>query len=196
ASSPDRKPGPKPVATACAGPGLELTTVDRNPLAHADEAVSTLVAVSSAAAVVAHRQLDLPVAVADEHLGVLRARVLERVRESFLDEPVGGEVDAGRKLLRIALDPQVDGEPGLARVLDELVEVGEARLRSKRGRLLGAPQHADHPPHLRERLASRLLADEQRLPFLPLVDPQEAPRPRRLHGHDADAVSDAVVHLA
>src|SRR5207237_6742494 len=98
-------------------------------------AVSPLVAVASAAAVVAHGQLDLPVAVADEHLGVLRARVLERVRESFLDEPVGGEVDARRELLRIALDPQVDGKPGLARVLDELFEVGEARLGSESGRL-------------------------------------------------------------
>jgi hypothetical protein len=36
----------------------------------------------------------------------------------------------------------------------------EARLGSQRRRLLGAPQHADHPPHLGERLAPRLLDDE------------------------------------
>src|SRR6266498_887243 len=95
-SSLDREPGAQAVAASGAGAGLELAAVDRHALAHADQAVSALVAVAAAETVVAHGQLDLPVAVPDEHLGVLRPSVLEGVRQALLDEPVSGEVDAGR----------------------------------------------------------------------------------------------------
>src|SRR5207244_5256143 len=87
-SSCHREPGAKPVAALRSRTGLQLAAVDRDSLAHPDEPVPASVAVSVAAAVVAHRHLDVPVAVADEHLGVLRACMLERVREAFLDETV------------------------------------------------------------------------------------------------------------
>src|SRR5437763_3147952 len=195
-SSHDRKPRAKPVAAARPRSGLELAAVDGHALAHADEAVSTLVAVAPARAVVAHGELDVPVAVADEHLRLAGSRVLQRVRQALLDEPVLGEVDSGRQLLRRAFDAQLDRKPSVACMLDELVEVLEARLRGEGRRLFGPAKDADHPPHLRERLAAGLLDDQQGLTLLLLVRPEQPPRRRGLHGHHADAVADDVMQLA
>jgi hypothetical protein len=39
-----------------------------------------------------------------------RPRVLERVRERLLDNPEGGQVDAGGQLGGLALDAKLDGE--------------------------------------------------------------------------------------
>src|SRR5919201_7100442 len=195
-SSHDRKPRAKPVAAAYPGSGLELAAVDRYALAHADEAVSALVAAAPARAVVAHGELDVPVAVANEHLRLMRPRVLEAVRQALLDEPVRGEVDPGRKLLGRAFDAELDRKPRFACLLDELVEVLEARLRGEGGGLFGPAEDADHPAHLRERLAAGLLDDQQGLTLLLLVRPEQPPRRRSLHGHHADAVADDVVQLA
>src|SRR5919201_4775307 len=195
-SSHDRKPRAKPVAAAYARSGLELAAVDRHALAHVDEAVSALVAVAPARAVVAHGELDVPVAVANEPLRRMRPRVLEAVRQALLDEPVRGEVDPGRKLLGRAFDAELDRKPRFACLLDELVEVLEARLRGEGGGLFGPAEDADHPAHLRERLAAGLLDDQQGLTLLLLVRPEQPPRRRSLHGHHADAVADDVVQLA
>src|SRR5205085_9609065 len=195
-SSHDREPCAKPVAAAYAGSGLELSAVHRDALAHADEAVSTLVAVAPAWSVVAHGEFHVPVAVADEDLRVVRPGVLDGVRQAFLDEPVRGEIDTGRKLLRCAFDPQLDRKPRLARLLDELVEVLEARLGGERGGLFGPAEDADHAPHLRERLAAGLFDDEQCLTLLLLMRAEQSPPRRGLHGHHADAVADDVVQLA
>src|SRR5438128_2144945 len=192
----DRQACPQRIAALGPRACLELAAVHGDPLAHADEAVSALVAVAPTGAVVHDRQLDVAVAVADEHLGVRRARVLERVREPFLDEPVGGQVDTGGKRYRLSLDAQLHREPGLARLHDQALELLEGRLRGERGRLLGPPEDADHPPHLRERLTARLLDDKQGRAFLLLVGLQEPPDRGGLHGHDADAVADDVVELA
>ena len=67
---------------------------------------------------------------------------------------------------------------------------------AERRRLLGAAQHADHPPHLGERLATGLLDDLQRLAFLVLVRLEQPAHGRGLHRHHADAVADDVVQLA
>src|SRR6266545_6618113 len=192
----DREAGVKPVAAPRAGPGLEFSAVDRHALAHAHEPVAALVAAAVAGAVVAHGHVDTPVAVADDHLRVLGTGVLERIREALLNQAVRGEIDAGRKLNGRALDPQFNRKSRFTRVLDELVEVLEARLGGQGRRLLGVPQHADHPAHLCERLAPRLLDDEQSLAFPRLVRAEQAPGRRRLHGHHADAVPDDVVQLA
>ena len=72
----------------------------------------------------------------------------------------------------------------------------EARLRSESGRLLGPPQHANHPAHLGERLPAGPLDDEQRLALALLVGSQQPSHRRRLDGHHADAVTDDVVKLA
>src|SRR5438034_800270 len=192
----DRQACPKPVPALRPGARLELAAVDGDPLSHADEAVSALVAVAPTWAVVAHRQLDAAVAVADEHLGVCRAGVLERIREPLLDEPVGGQVDTGGKLYRLSLDLQLHREASLTRVLDQALELLEGGLRGEHGRLLGPTEDADHPPHLGERLAARLLDDEQGRVLLLLVGLQEPPDRGGLHGHHAHAVTDDVVELA
>src|ERR671937_64382 len=192
----DRQARAKPVATLRPRAGLELAAVHGDALAHADEAVSALVAVAAARTVVAHRQLDVAVAVANDDLGPLRPGVLERIREPLLDEPVSGEVDAGRKLSRGAFDPQLHREPSLARLLDQPLELLETGLRGERGRLLGPAEDADHAPHLRERLTARSLDHEQSLPLALLVGLQEPPDGGGLDGHHADAVADHVVELA
>src|SRR5438128_9053352 len=93
-SSCDREPGTKPVAAPRSRTSLQLAAVDRDALAHPDEAVPASVAAAGAAAVVAHRQLDVPVAVANHDLRPQRAGVLEGIRQALLDEPVGSQVDA------------------------------------------------------------------------------------------------------
>src|SRR5919201_6211727 len=129
----DRQARAKPVATLRPRAGLELAAVHGDALAHADEAVSALVALAPAWTVVAHRQLDVAVAVANDDLGSLRPGVLERIREPLLDESVGGEVGTGGKLYRLALDAQLHREPRLARLFDPLLELVEGRLRGERG---------------------------------------------------------------
>ena len=87
-------------------------------------------------------------------------------------------------------------EPGLARLLDELVDVLEARLRDERRRLLGPAQHADEAAHLGERGAAGLLDGLQRLALALLVLAQQPPHRRGLHRHHAHGVADDVVQLA
>src|SRR6185312_11472160 len=72
----------------------------------------------------------------------------------------------------------------------------ETRLGRERRRLLGTPEHTDHPAHLGERLASRSLDDEQGFALSLLIGPEQASHPRSLDGHDAYAVTDDVVELA
>ena len=122
--------------------------------------------------------------------------MLDRVRQALLDEPVGSEVDACRKLHGIAFDPELDRQAGLASLRDEPLDVLEARLRCERRRLLGAAQDADEASHLGQRLASRLFDDHERLPLALLIRPEQAAHAGRLDGHDADAVADDVVQLA
>ena len=149
-----------------------------------------------ARAVVADGQLDVAVVVANEHLGVAGPRVLERVRQTFLHEPVGREVEAGRELHRVAFDLELDRQARLARLRDEPVEVLEARLRRESRCLLRPAQHADEPAHLGQRLAPGLLDDLQRLALALLLRLEQPAHARRLDGHHADAVADDVVELA
>src|SRR5262249_25456575 len=90
-------------------------------------------------------------------------------------------------------DLQVVGEPGVAHLRDQAVEVLQARLGGACRSLLRAAQDADEAAHLGERLAAGLLDDEQRLALLLLVLLQQPPHCRRLDGHAAHAVTAAVV---
>ena len=89
------------------------------------------------------------------HLGVRGAGVLERVGQRLLDDAVGGEVDARRQRPRLALDAQLDREPGGA-------ALGRRARRARRAPAAGASsaavvgraQHAEHPAQLGERLAA------------------------------------------
>jgi hypothetical protein len=186
----------QPVASTRQRAALEHAAVDGDALPDAEQPVPAAVAAADSVAVVADGHLDVPVDVADGHVRLRRLRVLDRVRQAFLYEPVRGHVDSRRKLHRLAFDQQLDGQAGLARLGDELVDLLEARLGGERGRLFGPAEDADHSPHLGERLAPGLLDDEQRLELLLLVGPEQAAHGRCLHGHHADAVPDDVVELA
>ena len=54
--------------------------------------------------------------------------MLERVRQRLLDDAVGGEVDARRKLDGSARHFHVDGQARLAHLLEEPVELSKPRL--------------------------------------------------------------------
>jgi ABC-2 type transport system ATP-binding protein len=158
--------------------------------------VATAVTVAHPGSVVADDHLDHAVAVLDDDLGLRRTRMLDRVRQTFLNEPIGGEVDSGGKLVRLAFDAQVDRETSLARLLDEPTDMLQARLRCECRRLLRSPQHPDHAAHLGKRLASRSLDDQKRVALTLLVRSKQPPHAGSLHRHDADAVPNDVVELA
>ena len=70
--------------------GLELAAAEGDALAHADAVPAAVVRVL-VRAVVRHFDLDILARVADGDPGMSRARVLERVRQCLLHDPVGGE---------------------------------------------------------------------------------------------------------
>ncbi len=72
----------------------------------------------------------------------------------------------------------------------------EGRLGRERWRLFGAPEDTDHPPHLRQRLASRLLDDKESLALALLLGPKQPAHRGGLHRHDADAVADEIVQFS
>ena len=96
----------------------------------------------------------------------------------------------------MALDVEVDGQPGFPDGADEDVERLHARLGSELRDLVLLAEEADEPAHLGERLASGLFDRLERLPLALLVRVQEPPHGSGLHGHDADGMGDHVVQLA
>jgi hypothetical protein len=88
--------------------GLERAAVECDPLAHSDQAVSGAVdADRPAVAVVDDVELERALPVADGDLGGGASCVLDHVRQCFLHDAVGGEVDPGRQVHGLALDPQL-----------------------------------------------------------------------------------------
>ena len=146
--------------------------------------------------VVEHLELDVVAAVANRHPRLRGPRVLERVRQRLLHDPVGGEVDAGRQRPRLALDRELDGQADAAHLLDQRVELCKAGLRPERGLAVGAAQQAEHAPKLAERLAPRARdRDEGLARTVGIVLEQRLAR-LGLHHHRADAVRHDVVQLA
>ena len=73
-------------------------------------------------------------AVADGHLGVGAAGVLDHVRQRLLDDPEGRELDSLRQRSRLALDGQLHLHPARPRLLDQLVEVRRGSVAAPAGR--------------------------------------------------------------
>src|SRR4029453_5001981 len=93
--------------------GFDRAAVHRHALAHTREPVTAgAVLALRRPPVVRDLEVDGVPAVADGPPRVRGPCVLDRVRQRLLDDPVGGEVEAGRELDRVALDCQLDGEPG------------------------------------------------------------------------------------
>jgi hypothetical protein len=80
-------------------------------------------------AVVLDRHFELAVSVAQVDSRTRCLRMPERVREPFLHDPVGGEVDARRELGALSAQPQLDVETGAAHIVDKALDLAESRLR-------------------------------------------------------------------
>src|SRR4051795_4147934 len=88
--------------------GLELAAVQGHPLPDAHEPVpAARQGGGRADAVVGDLQLHRPGPVPDPHPHRGGLRVLERVGQALLHDPVGRQLDADRQLPAVALDPQL-----------------------------------------------------------------------------------------
>ena len=91
-------------------------------------------------------------AVAHDHARAAAARVLERVRERLLDDPVGGDREARVERARVALDDELHLEARGSELLQQLVETVEP---GRRVRGLLVAQDPEHPAHVGQRQAAR-----------------------------------------
>ena len=89
---------------------------------------------------------------------------------------------------------ELDGEAGLAELLDERRHVAEPRLGCERLVRVVA-KHAEHAAHLGESAAAGLLDRLQHLARRAVRSAEHAPLCTRLHHHDRDVVGDHVVQL-
>ena len=142
-------------------------------------------------AVVGDLEVERLACVAEDDSSRRRPRVLERVRERFLDDPVRGEIEPGAERFRRAVDVDLDREPGAAVVLDERAEV-------RQGRALGGVRldRSEQPAHLCERLPPGTGNRAQRLDRAAGLSLEREPRRAGLDRHHADRVRDHVVQLA
>ena len=125
----------------------------------------------------------------------LAAGVLERVGEALLDDPVGGEVDALGERKRLAVDVELDREPGAADLAHQRVEAVEPGL----GRQL------EPSPSRRITASSRRISVRaarpacstplQRVAVLGAGVGELVPDGADLQHHHADGVRDDVVQL-
>src|SRR5207244_6443845 len=111
-SSPPRAP-PPPTAPST----LPYTTLFRSSAAGGARGDSR--------AVVDDLQVVRVCAVADVDPGVRLTRVLERVRERLLHDPVGRQLDPDRERAPLAVDVELDRKPRLAHLRDEPRQLGE-----------------------------------------------------------------------
>ena len=123
-------------------------------------------------------------------------RMLERIGQRLLDDAEGGQVKRRRQGPRRALDPQRDRQPRLPDPADQLLQVGQARLRLEGGRAVVGPEHTEQRAHLIDRLPAGGGDHLQRIPhvrLLPVQDPCCAPG---LDHHHRYVVRHHVVQLA
>ena len=159
-----RSTKPPPVAA----PGGHLAAVDLHALADADQAVAERRRRGAR-----RRRRRGPRArrasrhVADRDVGLRRARVLERVGQALLHDPVGREVDRARQRDRLALDVQLDrrGRRG-ARRSSRASRSSSPGCGASSRLLAVAPHRAEQAAHLGERGAPGLLDALERLPVV------------------------------
>ena len=176
--------------------GRHLAAVDLDALADADEPVAEAVALGGADAVVAHLELELGRLVADGHVGLARAGVLERVRQGFLHDPVGGEIDSRRQRHRRSLHVHPHGQARSADLVGERVETVEAGLRGELEVVAVAAHRAEQAAHLGERAAAGALDAAQCFGILGQLVGQLVADGADLEHHHAHRVRDDVVQLA
>ena len=103
----DRDPGRDEIAAARARAGVDAAAEHGDALAHADRGRCRR---SSSPPPVPSSRISSAelVAVADAHGRVLGVRVLERVRQRLLHDPIGGKIDRRRQRPRRALELERD----------------------------------------------------------------------------------------
>src|SRR4051794_35733650 len=184
-------------AAAGSGSDLELAAVEGDPLAHADQSVPAVRLARCAGAIVVDLEPQRVRLVVHSDPCARGAGVLERIRERFLHDAIGGELDPGRQRLGLAVDDEVRWQAGSPQLLGERRKVGEAGLGSECGRALRLVLHdADEAAHVGQRLVAGLLDDQQRLARAAGVRVEQQPRGSALDGHDGHAVRDHVVQVA
>jgi hypothetical protein len=92
--------------------------VECHSFPHAEQAVAVVLVCSRTGPVVCDLEAEPMVGEAHGDACLRWARVLERVGERFLNDPIGGQIDSGWKARRLALDVQVDRQPRCANVLN------------------------------------------------------------------------------
>ena len=146
--------------------------------------------------VVADPELDRVAVVGHAHRRAARARVADDVDQRLLEDPEGGSVDARRERALVALDLQLDAQPSRLDARDQGAEPRERRLWRQRELLVAAPQYAEQPAQLVERLAPGHLDGGDRAARPLGIARGGAPRGLGLHEHDRHVVGDDVVQLA
>ena len=154
------------------------------------------VARRAALTVVANLDLQLVRPIAHDHVRVARVRVLERVRQAFLDDPIRGEVDPAWKRERLPVDVQLDGQPGAADLVQQRVEAVEAGLRPELHFVPVVSHRGQEASHLGERRAAGALDAPERFAVLVERVGELVPDGADLEHHHADGVRDDVVELA
>ena len=91
-----------------------FAAVDLDALADTDETVPEAVALRAPRAVVPYLNLQLVRPVTNDHVRVAGMRVLECVRQAFLDDAIGGEVNPSREREGLAVHMEFDGQSGTA----------------------------------------------------------------------------------
>jgi len=110
--------------------------------------VTTVVASRDAVAVIAHFDPQLVGGILKRDVGLGRMCVPERVGETFLDYPVGRDVDPAGQLEGITADVQPHGESGAPDLLQQRVETVEPRLGSELGGFPVFPHRVQQVTHL------------------------------------------------
>jgi hypothetical protein len=150
------------------------------------------------AAVIEDLDAELVGSAADLDPGA-RARpgVLERVGQSFLDDAIGGEVDALWQLVRFTFDRQLHRQAGLAHLVDEAVDLAEAGLRPEVfGLALFGSQDAQQAFDIGQRLTSRGLYRGQRVARRSGLLVEDALRGARLQHDHVERVTHDIVKFA
>src|SRR3954453_16130883 len=130
-----------PLEPGCSRRRLEGAAEERDALAHPRDAVASLATIGRLNTPdVSDRQLEDARVVGHADVGPRSGRMLAHVRERLLHDPERRQVEALAKLSRRALHGEVDLEPGVARLLDELAQVREPGSRRATRRVVALAQ--------------------------------------------------------
>ena len=126
-----RQPRADGIAVAGLWACLQCAAVERDPFTHADQAATAALItprrLRNGLALVEYLELEGGLGVADHEADGSGLAVTECVGQRFLDDSVGGEVDAWRERSGRTVDFQLDGHAGVSNAVDECFDLIEAR---------------------------------------------------------------------